>query len=112
MNRRVRTAAGALAILALIAVIYWPVRHGVFIWDDTSSLHDNAWLRGDAWKEVFRGFGGWINYFRPLVVLLFAVEIRAFDVTPGPMHLVSLGMHLADTLLVGLLALRLSTHSK
>lgn len=105
MRRTALTAAAVLAVIGLVASAYWPSTHGVFIWDDTSSIHDAGWLRGDAWKEaMFRGFNGWINYFRPLVVLLFVVETRAFAVTPGPMHAVSVGIHLADTLLVGLLA--------
>jgi len=108
MNRRWLGAGIALAVLSLVAVLYWPVRHGGFVWDDTISLHDEAWLRGDAWKDFFlHNFNGWGNYFRPLVVLLFVLETRAFEVMPGPMHLVSLGIHLADTLLVGMLAWKL-----
>jgi tetratricopeptide (TPR) repeat protein len=61
-----------------------------------------------GWKDVlFGNFYNWSNYFRPLVVALFVVEERAFDVAPGPMHLVSLALHLANTLLVGVLCQRI-----
>src|SRR5262249_28107404 len=44
------------------------------------------------------------NYFRPLVVGFLTLEIRAFDAAPGPMHVVSLALHLVNTSLVGILA--------
>jgi tetratricopeptide (TPR) repeat protein len=96
-------------VLALTAVVYWPVWHAGFVWVDKICFYDNAWLRhGDEWKHfIFRNFYDWTNYFRPLVVALFVAEVRGFDVAPGPMHLVSLGLHLANTLLVGMLAHKL-----
>jgi hypothetical protein len=102
----------AVAILGLVAFLYWPARNGVFIWDDTTFLRDQAWLRGDFWKaSLFSGVADWDNYFRPLVVLLFAGESRLFAVSPTPMHLVSIGVHLLNTLLVGLLARKLTRDS-
>jgi tetratricopeptide (TPR) repeat protein len=96
----------ALIIICLIALIYWPTHLAGFVWDDKIFLHDAAWLRhGDSWKHfIFQNFNDWENYFRPLVVALFVAEVRIFDVAPGPMHLISLGLHLINTLLVGLLA--------
>jgi len=98
-----------LGVVVLTATIYWPVWHAGFVWVDKICFYDNAWLRqGDAWKQfIFRNFYDWTNYFRPLVVAMFVAEVRGFDVAPGPMHLVSLGLHLANTLLVWLLARRL-----
>jgi tetratricopeptide (TPR) repeat protein len=100
----------ALAALGLIALIYWPVHQAGFVWVDKIFFYDNAWLRyGDSWRHlVFRNFYDWSEYFRPLVIALFVLQLHAFDVAPGPMHLVSLGVHLASTLLVGLVALRLT----
>ena len=65
-----------------------------------------AWLRyGDAWQHlIFRGLEDY--YWRPLVWALFVAEVRAFDVASGPMHLVSIGVHLANTWIVGMIALR------
>jgi len=103
------TAVISLGILGLVVWIYWPAHQAGFVWVDKIIFHNAAWLRtGDGWKRlVFHSFYEWINYFRPLVVALFVIEVRAFDVAPGPMHVVSLGIHLANTLLVGLLALNL-----
>lgn len=97
-------------VLGGVCLVYWPVHQAGFVWIDKICFHDTAWLRqGDSWKQfIFHNFYEWINYFRPLVVALFVFEVRVLDVSPGPMHLVSLGIHLTNTLLVGLLALSLS----
>lgn len=94
--------------LAAIAWIYAPVNHAGFVWDDWLDFHDTAWLRqGDAWMHyVLKDFNGWNNYFRPLGVLLFTAEVRMFASQPPPMHLVSLVLHLVDTLLVFAVARR------
>lgn len=103
-----------LGVVALTAAIYWPAWHAGFVWVDKICFYDNAWLRqGDAWKHfIFRNFYDWTNYFRPLVVAMFVAEVRGFDVAPGPMHLVSLGLHLANTLLVALLGRQLLSSSR
>ena len=96
----------AVVVLGLIGLVYWPVVYGEFVWDDEIDFVRNTWLtQGDAWKHyVFRDFHGWVNYFRPLVVALFTAQLRFFDVSPGPMHMVSLAIHLANVSLVGMLA--------
>lgn len=100
----------ALVVLVLLVVawVYAPVRHASFVWVDWTDFHDTAWLReGDAWMHyVLKDFNGWTNYFRPLGVLLFTAEVRLFASQPGPMHIVSLALHLIDTLLVFAVAQR------
>lgn len=95
-------------VLIVIALLYWPVVHGDFVWDDVVNFRRNTWLTdGDQWKHyIFRDFNYWKYYFRPLVVGFFTIQLRLFDGAPGPMHVVSLAIHLANTTLVGLLALR------
>lgn len=107
MSRRWVYAVAAVAI-AIVASAYWPVVHANFVWIDWVDFHDRAWLReGDQWKHyIFRDFNTWTNYFRPLVVGLFTLQVRLFDVRPEPMHAVSLAMHLVNTMLVGLLSWR------
>jgi tetratricopeptide (TPR) repeat protein len=76
------------------------------VWDDVIFLRDAGGLRyGSNWIQfVLHGFDNWLNYFRPLGVALLAAETRLLDVAPAPMHLLSLGLHLINTLLVGALA--------
>jgi len=106
MTRKLLAFVVAAAVVGLIALVYWPAHSAGFVWDDKTCLHDAAWLRtGDSWKQyIWSGFCDWSNYFRPLIVALFVAEVRVFDVAPEPMHLISLALHLINTLLVGLLA--------
>ncbi len=101
--------AAKIACLLVVAVVYWPVLHGQFVWDDVVDFAQMAWLRqGDAWwRLIFHGFNNWTHYFRPLGVAFFTLQVRLFGAVPGPMHAVSLLLHLLDTLLVGVLARRL-----
>lgn len=104
------------AILTITAIVYWPVVHAEFVWDDKFYLYDHAWLsQGSQWMQiVFHGFPDWGGtYFRPLGVALFTAEVRAFGEAPAPLHLISLALHLLNTWLVGVIARRLlvvSTH--
>jgi hypothetical protein len=104
--------------LAVTAIAYWPVEHAGFVWDDKSTFLETASLRGgDWWRFLLTGVNGWLNYFRPLVLALYSAEIHLFGATPMPLHFVSLALHLANTLLVGALAVRLrpdpaATHSR
>ena len=111
MNNKVLAFFTAAAVVCLVGWVYWPLHMAEFVWDDQVCMHDAAWLRhGDAWNQfISTDFCGWKNYFRPLVVALFSIELRAFDATPGPMHLISLALHLANIVLVGSLAKTLST---
>ena len=108
-NQWTRWALYSLPLLAVFA-IYWPVRHAEFVWDDLIIFHDAAWLRhGDSWLQfLFNGLSGYVNYFRPLIVALDALQLHVFQAKPGPMHLVSLALHLCNVALVGILAQRLS----
>jgi tetratricopeptide (TPR) repeat protein len=107
-NGWARIAVYLLPLLVVFA-IYWPVRHAQFVWDDLIIFHDAAWLRhGDSWLKFLKnGLSGYINYFRPLIVALDALQLRLFQTQPGPMHLVSLALHLCNVALVGVFAQRL-----
>jgi len=101
----------ALACLAITAVVYWSVRHASFVWDDELFLHNSSAIRyGDAWMHVmFKAILDSTNYFRPLGMAFFAIQARVFDVNPGPMHLVSLALHLLNVALVGVLTAQVTS---
>jgi len=107
MRGRLTYGAAGIAII-VVAIVYWPVIHANFVYSDWLDFHQQSWLRhGDEWKHyIFRDFNTWTNYFRPLGVALLTLQVRLFDLAPGPMHAVSLGIHLINTLLVGLLSWR------
>ena len=110
MNRSRLAAAVMLGAIAATAAVYWPILRGALVWDDLLCLRDQAWLREEhAWQRIFAAdFCSWTNYFRPAAVALFTLESRLFGTDPGPMHALSLGIHLANMLLVGLAARALS----
>jgi tetratricopeptide (TPR) repeat protein len=103
----------SFVILALVAILYWPVTQANFVWDDVVDFQEKAWLRnGDDWTHyIFKDFNYWTNYFRPIGVALFTLQVRLFNGAPGPMHAFSLFVHLINTFLVGLVSLRLSQHA-
>lgn len=105
---------GAFLVLLLIGLAYWSVRNGGFVWDDIINFVENDHLvNGTEWQHyLLRDFNGWTNYFRPLVVGLFAIQLRVFGGDPEGMHLTSLGLHLANATLVGLLAWRCAQCSR
>jgi len=98
----------AAAVTLAVALAYWPVLHAGFVWDDWRSFHDTPWLtQGDLWKHyIFRDFNSWTYYFRPIPLALLTLQVRLFGSTPGPMHAISLALHLVDMLLVGALSWR------
>lgn len=101
------------AVILTVAITYWPVVQAQFVYDDILDFQKMAWLRhGSDWQQLLlRRFNDWVSYFRPLGIALFALEVRLFGATPGPMHLVSLGIHLINTLLVGVLAAQIEGKS-
>jgi len=103
----------SIAILALVAILYWPVTHAKFVWDDVVDFQEKAWLTsGDDWKHyIFKDFNYWTNYFRPIGVALFTFQVRLFNGAAGLMHAFSLFIHLINTFLVGLVSLRLSEYA-
>jgi hypothetical protein len=109
-NKKLARFLAALCVIMLVAATYWPVVHAGFVWDDVIDFQNKAWLtQGNAWEHfIWRDFNNWVNYFRPLVIGLFTIQLRVFGVQPGPMHVVSLVIHLINTTLVGVLAWRLS----
>ncbi|RUL62987.1 hypothetical protein EKH79_11240 [Dyella dinghuensis] len=100
----------ALGAALLVTFVYWPNLRASFVWDDLLDFRQVAWLsHGNDWSRyVVHGFNNWTSYFRPLVVALFTLEVRIFDVRPGPMHGVSIALHVINMVLVGVYAKILS----
>jgi hypothetical protein len=98
-----------LSVIALVTAIYWPVHAAGFVWDDYKFLLDSGWMTDRSyWPHLIaHGFPEWASYYRPLGVSLYIAETNLSDFRPMPMHLLSLGIHLANVALVGLLARRL-----
>lgn len=91
-------------VLAVTALAYWPGTHGGFLLDDFPSIVQNPALKvGSLSLEPLLRAAFSMNYgvfHRPLSLLSFALDVRAWGMHPGPMKITNLAIHLANGLLV------------
>lgn len=102
-----------LILPVFIAVIlYLPAIHYDLVWDDTIFLRDLPNYRDpELWlPALFQPFVLSPNYFRPLPLLTFAIELQLGGQT-WLFHLTNILLHGANTLLVTLLAMKLVSSS-
>ncbi len=99
----------ALLPALVVLLIYLPAVRYDFVWDDTIFLRDLPVYRdpGMWWSALFRPFVLSPNYFRPLALLTFVIELRLVGIHPTLFHLTNLLLHAFNTGLLTLLALRL-----
>ena len=101
-----------LALIPALAVfmLFLPGVRYQFVWDDTIFLRDiPAYRDPDLWLDsLFRPFVLSPNYFRPLALLTFVGELRLKGLEPALFHTTNLLLHALNTLLVALLALKIS----
>ena len=71
-------------------------------YDDSDYVTENAHVKsGLTWETVVWAFKtGHASNWHPVTWLSHALDCQVFGVKPGPMHLVSVGFHVVDTLLV------------
>ncbi len=107
MSRLLIPAQIALIVLLTIAV-YAGVRHHHFVWDTIPFVLENPWVH--AWTldnvismltEVHRAI------WHPVVLLSHTLDISLFGYDSGAHHLVNLGLHCLNAVLVYLLLLRI-----
>jgi protein O-mannosyl-transferase len=92
------------ALLGLVTVlVYLPtVWNGFVNYDDSDYVTENAHVKsGLNWATVVWAFRtGHASNWHPLTWLSHSLDWQVFGLAPGPMHLVSLGLHVANTLLL------------
>jgi hypothetical protein len=100
-------ASDGLMVLLRVALIigaglwvYSPVFHGDWLWDDDWYITRNPLLNTSAglWELWFRP-GSWVEYY-PIHETLIWIEWQLFGNDPYGYHLVSIALHLVDSLLV------------
>lgn len=94
-----------LALLALVALVYWAGLGGGFVFDDFPNLVQNSALR----VNLHSGWQQWLaaifsspssDLQRPLGMLSFAINYALTGLDPFWMKLTNLGIHLLNTWLV------------
>jgi tetratricopeptide (TPR) repeat protein len=93
---------GLLLVIATAAV-YWPVRHFQFLnYDDSTIFTDNPHVTdGLTWRNIVWGATTcYYEYWHPLMWWSHMLDCQLFGMNAGAHHLVNLGFHVANTLLV------------
>ncbi len=107
-NSRIATwrAIGAIAIVAVTALVYWPALRGNFVWDDEQLITGNPLLRNaSGLVEIWTG-GRTADFF-PLTNTVFWIEWHLFGNNPAGFHIVNIILQAVDALLVWLVLSRL-----
>src|SRR3989344_4225921 len=106
--KNIVTSKYFLLILLIIAGfgIYAFNLHNPLFWDDddwiinNSFVHDFSRLKEIFTRNILAGFGLNSNYYRPFLLLTFALNYIISGIKPLGYHLVSNGFHIANGLLV------------
>jgi hypothetical protein len=102
-----------LAIAALALSAYWPTLKVGFLWDDHVMIESNeslrnwslAGIRQDFTSDPFRGRGD--AYYRPLQTVFNRIDYTVWGLRPVGYHLTNLIFHIANSVLLGELAVTL-----
>ena len=94
-NGRAVAVPSWLVLLAAVALAYWPVVHGGFVWDDDDYVTQNPVLRtaGGLLRIWFEPTS--LPQYYPLVHTTFWLEYRLWGAAPLGYHLVNVALHLA-----------------
>lgn len=109
MTTRLRVVAllGALAVGAAVLYAYRELLGRPFAADDYQWLLNVRGLRlGQLARNAFDP-AAQTHFYRPLVWVLFWLQVRAFGLDPHGFHIISLGLHLLNAALAGWLAWRI-----
>ena len=96
----------ALGLIAVLTIVVWmPLARHYFSQDDWMLIY---WAQNEPGRVLSDMFGRVPHYFRPLTVTgYFAGMSSLFGLRPFPYHIVSIALHVANTLLVFALMRRL-----
>lgn len=109
LQRRLLQSAVPVFMLVIVAVVFWPGLTGDFIFDDFPAIVHNDLFKvvdwnSAAWEEIWRWSMRYLQ--RPFAMATFALNF-AFGSGTWGFKATNLALHLINTVLVMLLALRL-----
>ncbi|MDU0460923.1 MAG: tetratricopeptide repeat protein [Geobacteraceae bacterium] len=99
-----------LLIIAILAVYGQVVNHDFIQFDDNAYLLDNPHVRtGITFNNIIWAFASFdVSNWHPLTWLSHMADVQFFGMAPGSHHLMSVALHLANTLLLFHLLCRIS----
>ncbi len=96
----------ALAIFVLAFLAYQSVWHAGFVWDDDHHVTNNpAMTAPDGLQQIWTSLA--ISRYYPLTLTTFWIQRRLWGLNPMPYHLVNIGLHALNGLLLFVLLRRL-----
>jgi Tfp pilus assembly protein PilF len=100
-------------VLAAAALLYAPaLNHQFTNWDDDRQITANPDLRDLSWQGIKKIFSTpYVSLYQPLTSLFWAVEYRVFGLNPRVFHAINILLHLANILLVYVLARSLARNA-
>jgi hypothetical protein len=101
-----------MVLFAAVCAAYAPVARGTFILDDEHFIQKNRWVQEARFDKIFStsvtdGAGVPSNFYRPLQQSAFALVWRVFGENQTAYHVLSIGTHAVNAVLVWLLFERL-----
>jgi Flp pilus assembly protein TadD len=102
-RHRLRLAAGALLIAALVGIVYWPALRGQFVWDDAVLVAKNPLATGELGLRSI-----WFQTDFPLSLVAFRVQWLLWGNRPAGYHAVNLLLHAMNSVLLWRLLRRLA----
>jgi tetratricopeptide (TPR) repeat protein len=115
VTSRAKVALALFALVALVALVYAPVRRGVFVWDDHALVETNPLVQKGAVVDIFRQ-PFWTTdalsdarpaYYRPLAILSLRADFALAGDEAAAFHLSNLLLHLLAMILLAVAAQRL-----
>lgn len=105
-SSRWRVLAACFFLAAATLAVYWPARHYDFVaYDDDDYVYQNSMVqKGLTWQGVEWAFvDRQANNWHPLTWLSHMADCQMFGLNAGGPHMVNVGIHCADAVLVFLL---------
>ena len=100
----VQTCGMAVAIAALCAYIYAPIRHYGFLisWDDPEFYAANPVVpQGLTWHGIWWALTrGFFSSWHPVTWMSHMVDVELFGLNPGPPHVMSVIIHIVNSVLL------------
>ncbi|WP_370600747.1 tetratricopeptide repeat protein [Pseudomonas nitroreducens] len=100
-----------IMLVALIIACYWRVGDLGFVWDDQAFLVEQQDVRaaGSLYELMFKPFFISSDYYRPLVVLTYALQYRLFGLAAADFHWLNVYIHCFNSVMIALIALRIAS---
>ena len=100
--------AGGIILIALAtAVVYWPCRHGDFLWDGNLLITDNAMVKAPDGLVRIWFTREPVDYW-PMTNSMFWLEWHLFGDNPTGYHVTNVVFQILNALLIWLILRRLS----